>query len=260
LDDGTANLLEGMSNTAPGVIQAFQMKLPSHLMPEMGLLNADLAITGIQALAKGSDSPLSLRNIFTTSLAGFEGWFKVIVALFNGLFRRQEGTKVTAKQRDYKFACTTPAATVAIYIGACGNDLYLCWDLFLRRVWNEVIIGMIIALALVIALYQGFTGAMNQLSQGSSLFAFLSILGIIPSFIFGAISFAVLLMIAGFLFKRDVWAFLTKEIDLFEAHNIGAMVLAVDKTLRQAADTVGIHANLLRAKEQFRVGRRERLI
>jgi hypothetical protein len=75
-----------------------------------------------------------------------------------------------------------------------------------------------------------------------------------------SVLFALLVAGVGLVLKRNPLAFFIKELDAFDADDIAAMTLAVHKSLLQAVDKVGIDIHLLRMKEQFRGGRRDRLI
>lgn len=75
----------------------------------------------------------------------------------------------------------------------------------------------------------------------------------------GIIGF-ILVAVAGAIFKGTWKAFFAQQVTLFPLHDATAMVLGVHSTLIQAAESVGIKRELLRPKEQFRGGRRDRLV
>ena len=82
----------------------------------------------------------------------------------------------------------------------------------------------------------------------------------IPVTIGFAVFFAIVVAGLGLALKRNPLAFFIKEITFFDADDISAMTLGVHKSLMQALDSVGISAQLLRRKEHFAGGRRDRLI
>jgi len=91
-----------------------------------------------------------------------------------------------------------------------------------------------------------------------------NVLGSICGVVFGTVGWAfflsILVGIAGFAVRGNPLAFFFKEMDAFDADDVGAMTLAVHKSVLLALDKVGINTHAIRLKEQFRAGSRERLI
>ena len=202
--DGWADLIEGVAERAPEVIQAFQERVSVRQMPKVQHESSILTTGGL-----------------------------------------------IGKRRAHQLVHTRTGATVAVYIGQFGKDLYVAWDLFIRPiVYMAVLLGILGAAALVAAFRQ-------EVWTGRTTFNFSYWIGwtIILSMLF-----AVLVAIAGLVLKRRALAFFIKELDAFDAHDITAMTLAVHKSLLQALDAVGIDIHLLRVKERFLGGRRDRLI
>ncbi len=162
-------------------------------------------------------------------------------------------SSILGRRRPYQLIRTPTGATLAVYIGSFGKDLYISWDLFIRTVWNMTVIWGILGSAAFLGLFS----ARETDLWGRSSFSFSSW---IISTIGLSILFAFLVACAGFMLRRGFFGFFVKELDFFDADDITAMALAVHKSLLQAADTVGIDIHLLRVKEQFRGGRRDRLI
>jgi hypothetical protein len=167
-----------------------------------------------------------------------------------------------------------PGASIAIAVKRTGRDLYLSWDLFVRRLWNEAVIGIILLSSAIPSAILGvllsFTSSAPvpstnplQPATASSSSPFGGFLIFLVVLLVGtvvlSINYSILLVIVGLIVKRDPLAFFLKEITLFEYHDISAMTISVDKALRQAADQAGIQA-ALRPKAQFKVGPRDRLI
>ena len=205
--DGWADLIEGVAERAPEVIQAFQERVSARQMPNVQHESSTLTTGGL-----------------------------------------------TGKQRAYQLVHTPTGATVAVYIGQFGKDLYVTWDLFIRPIVNKAVLWGILGAA---ALFGFFTAFRQEAWTGRTTFSFG---GWIAATIGLSILFAALVAGAGFVLKRNPLAFFFKELDAFDADDITAMTLAVHKSLLQAIDAVGIDIRLLRVKEQFHGGRRDRLI
>jgi hypothetical protein len=153
---------------------------------------------------------------------------------------------LAGKQRGYLLAQAPAGATLAVYIGQYGKDLYLTWDLFLRTViqWRNILI--MLAIAAVLAL-------IPELDR-FSLFRW--ILGF-----FGAcIPVGLAALLLGKALRNSALAFFIQEIDMFVADDITAAMFAAHHALLLAVDEAGLNADLLRKKESFRAGRRERVI
>lgn len=223
--DGWAELIEGMADKAPEVISAFHERVSGREMPNVKHESATV-------------TPAALSR----------------------------------KQREYQLVHTPTGATLAAYIGQFGRDLYIAWDLFIRPVLNlRTLLYMLVAAAVLptfcslCSLVGGVSGLARsrQISEGvTSLFG--SLFVIVPLWIGGVIFLAMIfggmLMLAGLGLRGNPLAFFFRELDVFDADDIAAMTLGVHKSLLEAIDAVGINVKLLRVKEQFRGGRRDRLI
>lgn len=159
-----------------------------------------------------------------------------------------------SKQRPFQLTLTRTGATMAVYIGKFGRDLYVSWELFIRPLWNDTVIVGIICAAILLGLM--FSTSRNPFT-GHTEFSFVN--WIIATIVL-SLCFAVLVAMAGSAVKHNPLGFLIKELDAFDADDIGATMLAVHKSLLHAIDSTGIDIKLLRAKEQFRAGKRDRLI
>ncbi len=158
------------------------------------------------------------------------------------------------KQRAYQLVHTPTGATLAVYIGQFGKDLYVAWDLFVRPIVNKAVLWAILGAA---ALFGLFTAFGHDPWTGRTTFSFGGWVGATVGL---GILFAFLLALGGLVWKRDLLAFFVKKLDFFDADDITAMTLAVHKSLLEAVDAVGIDVHLLRMKEQFLGGRRDRVI
>lgn len=152
------------------------------------------------------------------------------------------------RQRPYLQMEMPNGASIIVYIGAFGRDLYATWESYLRPVFNT----QVVYIALGVAAVMSFLG--NADARGFNFFGW----------IMGAVGWlvgeAILLGLAGQFLRGNPLAFLFKQLDKFDADDIGAMTLAVHQSVLQALDCVGIQSQTLRLKEQFRAGSRERLI
>jgi hypothetical protein len=258
--DGWADTVEGMAQHAPLLIQALVSDLPTHFQPAVQSVSARFGVTGLSTLAQGKDIPISFGAIVTI-FKSIAPAVKVLPLVFMRIF----GVKIVGKQRDYLFTVTTPGAVATLNVTATGNDLYLAWDLWLRRVWNELAIGLVMLLALAVGAIAGWQAASGivrlyggQAPLNAVLLGFVGAFLLAGLFSAGSVIFATLAL--GWLLRGEPLAFFVKDIDLFEAHDVQAMVLGVDKALRNAAEKAGLDVKLLRAKENYRVGRRGRII
>jgi hypothetical protein len=150
------------------------------------------------------------------------------------------------EQRRYHLVSHQVGSTVAVYIGAFGKDLYVAWDLFVSQVWKWKTFAIIAGVAAVIA----FIGQLDD-------FEFF---GWLLSTIGSAISISILVGLAGLVLKRSFWAFFKEEYSHFRADDVTAMGLAIHHSLIEGLDYIGVDRALIRPKEQFRAGRRERII
>lgn len=153
---------------------------------------------------------------------------------------------LAGKQRGYLLAQAPAGATLAVYIAQYGKDLYLTWDLFLRTViqWRNILI--MLAIAAVLAL-------IPELDD-------FSLFGWIVGFLGACIPVGLVALILGKVLRNSALAFFIQEIDMFVADDITAAMFAAHHSLLLAVDEVGLDASLLRKKESFRAGRRERII
>lgn len=153
------------------------------------------------------------------------------------------GTSGTSEKRPYLLAYNRMGATVAVYIGKFGKNLYVAWDLFMRPVWNwAILLGFLIMSALI-----GLAVSPRNLT------------GWIAITVSSTLSLVILSMVVSKTIKGDALAFFRRELTFFDADDIAAMMLSVHKALKYAIDAVGLDVQL-RIKEQFRAARRDRII
>ncbi|MCU0485541.1 MAG: zinc ribbon domain-containing protein [Anaerolineales bacterium] len=155
---------------------------------------------------------------------------------------------ISGKHRAYQLTQSYTGATMAVYIGQFGKDLYLAWELFVRTVikWRNILImiGIAAVLSLLITLMGGdFNFIMWLMATAVWSIA-----------IFIGAGFA------GKIMRNSRLAFFIEEIDLFTSDDITAMMFVVHKSLMKALDAAGLDSSILREKEHYAAGRRERII
>lgn len=160
---------------------------------------------------------------------------------------------LAGKHRSYRLARSYTGATVAAYVGEFGRDLYVSWDLYLRPIVKLENIMFMIGAAGLLALFQAVDTNRYSGTQFSGGIWMAATIG--WSIIIGLGA-----LIAGRVLRGSAMAFLMEEIDTFSADDVAAMSFVVHKSLLKALDAVGLDASLLRRKEAFVGGRRERVI
>jgi hypothetical protein len=153
---------------------------------------------------------------------------------------------LAGKRRGYALVQSYSGATMGVYITAFGKDLYLTWDLFVRPVilWRNLLIMLGIAAGLSL---------IPQLGDFSIFSWILNTIGVL-------IPVVIVALILGKTMRNSTLSFFIQEIDLFAADDITAMMFGAHHALLGALDGVGIDTTLLRKKESFYAGRRERVI
>lgn len=154
---------------------------------------------------------------------------------------------LAGKRRAYYLAQSYTGAALAVYIGEFGRDLYVSWDLFVKPniKWRNILI--MLSIAAVIAIFP----AANSYDEFGTW---------ITATIAGFIVIAIVARILGKVLRGSAKAFFMEEIDHFAADDVTAMMFAVHHGLMKAIDAAGLDSSLLREKETFRAGRRERII
>ena len=154
---------------------------------------------------------------------------------------------LAGKRRDYYLAQSYTGAAMAVYIGEFGRDLYVSWDLFIRPniKWRNILI--MLGIAAVLAIFP----AANSYSEFSTWITWT---------IVGFIGIAIVALILGKVLRGSAKAFFVEEIDHFAADDVTATMFAVHHGLMKAIDAAGLDSSLLREKETFKAGRKERII
>lgn len=167
---------------------------------------------------------------------------------------------MAGERRRYHLVGHQVGATLALYIASFGHDLYVTWDLFVRRVWNKSLLIAIVIFAGITNIFWGIGGLIGGI-ESEKFWVFLSgLFGWVIGTAFSAIGICILVGVAGLILKRSFWAFLTYEYNHFRADDIAAMMFAVHHSILEGLDSIGVDRALIRPKEQFLAGRRERVI
>jgi len=157
--------------------------------------------------------------------------------------------RLMGEERQYHMVSHQVGSTVAVYIGAFGEDLYLSWDLFAKQAWKRRVFFIIMGVAAVLSL-------LVQLFSEDSYPVIMWLSGTIG----GTLGICILVALAGLVLRGNFWAFFQEEFNHFRADDLAAMTLAVHHSLLEGLDSIGVDRDLIRPKEQFRAGRRERII
>jgi hypothetical protein len=126
------------------------------------------------------------------------------------------------------------------------------------------IIGFTVIIATILSLFVGeVSQSMSQSMEEiisiyrANMFPFsFTIVGMITMAFNIFLGFLFLAVLAGMFMKRNLWAFILYEPNLFDAEDITAMNLSVHKSLLRALDSAGIDMSKLRLKQEFKGGRR----
>jgi hypothetical protein len=164
-----------------------------------------------------------------------------------------------SEQRRYHLVLHQVGAAIAVYVSGFGRDLYVSWDLFISQIWKPKTILIILAVAGVIS-FPGFIGLVGGDRRNILVGLFLGFMAWLFGTIMNTIGISILVGVAGLVLKRSFWGFFREEYNHFRADDITAMTLAVHHSLLEGLDSIGVDRALIRPKEQFRAGRRERII
>ena len=190
---------------------------------------------------------------------------------------------LSGQRRPYVLVEMPNGASVTVYLGKYGSDLYASWDLYIRpklEIRTIIIILAIALLAILPGTICGLVSSLSLLGQAGNLLNplsaygggstnlggayFAGILGNLCLGSFGFLSMAIfiafLVAVVGYFAKGNALAFFIKELTAFDASDIGAMSLAVHKSVVLALDSIGINVKTLRLKEVFKAGGQGRLI
>lgn len=162
--------------------------------------------------------------------------------------------------------------TVALYIAQFGRDLYISQVTYVKSpisTLRVIVLGLMILFQLFFMF--GFTNAVAGTVSGSSLFGlpdidisglafFLCLVGPLGVLNTLALMLGTLFSVYKFFTERDFPAILRRRPNEFQQDDTVALEKAVEETVRQSLDKIGIAINLMPPSQQATFGSRQRLI
>lgn len=136
-------------------------------------------------------------------------------------------TSGSAQPRSRRIIQNASGATVSVNIAPFGKGLRVGWDLYARRSPNWVTIGVLGGAVLFFALLS----SLNSFRFDSGLGGFLTFFKVFVTWPLVPIA---VLMIAGKIFKDDIWAFFVKDLNDFALEEAESLGMAVDSALSNA--------------------------
>jgi hypothetical protein len=160
--------------------------------------------------------------------------------------------------RMYIVCCHRAGVTMALNVRAVGKDLYVSWNAFYKPIWNKLVIVGILLISALLALAAG--NDMYCSGWGNNCVSSFSVAKAAVVLAVGAVGLGLLVSIAGRVVKNNPMAFFMTSIDEFISDDITAMMLAVHHSVLQSLDIIGIDRKVLRVKEHYTTGARNRVI
>lgn len=163
-------------------------------------------------------------------------------------------------------------STVALYIAQFGRDLYISQVTYVKSpisTLRVVFLGLMILFQLFFMF--GFTNAVGGTVSGGGLFGlpeidmaglafFLCLVGPLGLLNTLALTLGVLYSVYKFFTEKDFLAILRRRPNEFQQDDTVALEKAVEETVRQALDKIGIAINLMPPSDKATFGSRPRLI
>ncbi|MCL4266952.1 MAG: zinc-ribbon domain-containing protein [Anaerolineae bacterium] len=159
--------------------------------------------------------------------------------------------------------------TVALYIAQFGRDLYISQVTYVKGPFSNVRIAILALMILFFLYYSTFYSAslfgrlleVNPFSRTSAFpFFLLCIVGPLGGCNSVLLFFAVLYSLYKWVTERDFLAILRTPPNEFQQDDTIALEKAVEETVRQALDTIGIDTALMPPAAEQSFGGRRRLI
>jgi hypothetical protein len=189
--------------------------------------------------------------------------------------------KTKQEMRTYHLLKTQPGATTTVYIGRHGEDLYVSWRTYVRRIPNRTVILITLLVSafasfscVAIPVYSTLRGIILGLRNSLNPFgpqASMSFGDVIGSFMFASFmtlsAFILLLLVTvavlgwlGRFVSQDMLRFLTVHLSIFDAEDITAMSLSAHNILFSALEQANIDTSALRVKQNFKGGQASEVI
>jgi hypothetical protein len=162
-------------------------------------------------------------------------------------------------RRNHTLMTTNPGVTTTIYIGPHGQDLYVAWRTYVRRVFNKTTLFVLLVLATLVALITGLPGSWGD-SSGDNL---LGPAGETLRLCCGIFVIALLFLVGvgavialGYAMYGEPFALLYVQPTIFDADDTIAMSMTAHLAIKKALEQVEIDSAVLRDKPAFASGRR----
>lgn len=165
-------------------------------------------------------------------------------------FRAQSIT--TDNQRDYLVIYNQHRGEVmTVYIRQFGRDLYVAWDLWIKRRYNWLVLGIVLFMALMFSIPFGSAvgAAASIFNRFFGLLVGLIAIGVLTVLVSGVIGWG--LSNIALFFTGGRWTYFIRRLSDFDVHDINALELATHDTLLKSAHELGISTDLFREKSQF---------
>ena len=140
-------------------------------------------------------------------------------------------TSGASEARKYYLVHNGKGATAAVRFAAAGKDLYYSWDLFTRRSINWLVIGITLGVVFLISLIP------TILTWISGSF-FYGLYSLFSSFLGLLLVPGLGLLLAGKLFKDDIWGFYLSDLDDFALDEANLLGSVVDDCVSKAIEKV----------------------
>ena len=262
--DGWADLVDDQAGQAANIRQRLIQRLQRRNMPQIALSHKDVTLGGL--VGESRPYQISLHRVGTT-VAVYVGEFGTDLYVAWDVFVR-----LVWKWSTIIILLLTPLLLSLLRYLLLSMDLYgLFAQVFLPILLLFGIVGAASFLirqsfwafyadwvVWVVATLASFGGPFlfGEFFYFFYRFDIDTLLGVVGVFVLSA----VLLALIGLITQRSAWAYFRQEYNHFRADDIAAMTLAVHKSILETLDEVGINTALVRGKEEFRGGRRERII
>lgn len=239
--DSWNETIDGWADKAGEVRGAFERNLAEHNIPY-----ARASATPLTTAVFGHTQVVALDNLLNSS-AGKP-------------FKDIGGALTQSQERPYILVRDKAKTTVAVYVAAYGNDLYIGWTTFARRLWNIWALVIAIGLPALASIGNILHAIGDVINPQPSYFnpiplsGWVELSSTILYFLLGVVSWFIIFMIIGWFLARKPLLLIRRNYNLFEETDAYVMARTIHKSLLHAADEVGIDSALLRKKDSFSFG------
>lgn len=173
---------------------------------------------------------------------------------------------VLVDQRPY-YMVKRGRATTGLYLAQLGKDMYISQVSYFKGPISTVRVILVLAMALFVLLYPTmFSNALRDVTTSiwggvsglGNIFGILCCLGPLYLASFVALTLMLLFALYKFVTEKDILAPVRVQPNEFDQDDLIAMEKAVEQTVRESLDVVGIERNLMPPATTY--GIRERII